>query len=94
MNLKLKTLTAAVFAALAMPTQAADLQPYSHKGQVLQRLSSFDNPEGAIFSADGKYVFISNAAEQGNVDKGFSWTPGRGVYLEARSAGRRHAEGR
>ena len=79
MNLHIKTLTAAVVAALAMTAaQAADLQPYSHKGQVLQRLSAFDNPEGAIFSADGKYVFISNAAEQGNPEKGFSWTRGAG----------------
>jgi len=79
MNLHIKTLTAAVLAALAVTAaQAADLQPYSHKGQILQRLGSFDNPEGAIFSADGKYVFISNAAEQGNPEKGFSWTRGAG----------------
>jgi DNA-binding beta-propeller fold protein YncE len=71
-------LCAAVLAALAASAQAADLQPYSHKGQVLQRLASFDNPEGAIFSADGKYVFVSNAAEQGNADKGFAWTHGGG----------------
>src|SRR5215207_54759 len=51
--------------------QAADLQPYPKKGKVIQRLKSFDNPEGAIFSADGKYVFISNAAELGMADKGF-----------------------
>ena len=56
MNWKLTTLTAAVLAALAMTgaQAAADLEPYRHKAQVLQRLSSFDNPEGAIFSADGK----------------------------------------
>ena len=69
----------AIFAAFtSTAAQAADLQPYSHKGQVLQRLATFDNPEGAIFSADGRHVFISNAAEQGNADKGFSWTSGAG----------------
>jgi hypothetical protein len=90
MNKKLKVLTAAILASLAVSAaQAADLQPYAHKGQVIQRLSSFDNPEGAIFSADGKYVFISNAAEQGNPDKGFAWTRGAGYVskLEVTSDG-------
>jgi hypothetical protein len=58
--------------------QAADLQPYPRKGEVVQRLGAFDNPEGAIFSADGKYVFISNAAERGDAEKGFAWTQGAG----------------
>jgi DNA-binding beta-propeller fold protein YncE len=40
----------------------------------LQVLEVFDNPEGAIFSADGKTVFISNSAELGMPDKGFHWT--------------------
>ena len=33
------------------------LQPYPVKGQVIQRLKAFDNPEGSIFSADGQFVF-------------------------------------
>lgn len=79
MNKKLNILSAAILAALAMGTaQAADLQPYAHKGRILQRLSVFDNPESAIFSADGKYVFVSNAAELGMPDKGFAWTNGAG----------------
>jgi hypothetical protein len=79
MNKKLNILTAAILAGLAIgAAQAADLQPYSHKGKVLQRLASFDNPEGAIFSEDGKYVFISNAAELGNPKIGFNWTNGAG----------------
>lgn len=53
---------------------AQGLDPYPVKGQVLQVLESFDNPEGAIFSADGKSVFISNSAELGMPDKGFHWT--------------------
>ena len=48
-------------------------EPYPVKGQVIQELKAFDNPEGAIFSEDGKYVFISNAAELGMPDKGFHW---------------------
>ncbi|MCC7549235.1 MAG: hypothetical protein IT532_15870 [Burkholderiales bacterium] len=63
--------------ALATAVQAAYAagpEPYAVKGEVIQRLNGFDNPEGAIFSADGKYVFISNAAELGMPDKGFFWT--------------------
>jgi hypothetical protein len=60
--------------------QAADLQPYPKKGQVIQRLNAFDNPEGSIFTADGKYVFISNAAEIGMPDKGFHFT-NKGGYI-------------
>jgi hypothetical protein len=64
----------------ATVAQAAELQPYAKKGQVLQRLKAFDNPEGAIFSADGKSVFISNSAELGMPDKGFHWTH-KGGYI-------------
>jgi hypothetical protein len=56
---------------------------------VLQRLKAFDNPEGAIFSADGKYVFISNSAELGIPDKGFHWAHKAGYIskLEVQSDG-------
>jgi len=57
---------------------AADLQPYAHKGKVLQTLKAFDNPEGAIFSEDGRYVFVSNAAELGMPEKGFHFTHNAG----------------
>jgi DNA-binding beta-propeller fold protein YncE len=43
-------------------------------GRLLQELKSFDNPEAAIFSEDGRFVFISNSAELGMPDKGFHWT--------------------
>src|SRR5215831_8766143 len=71
--LRVKVAAAALIIGLTA-AEAADLQPYSKKGHVVQRLKAFDNPEGAIFSADGKYVFISNSAELGMPDKGFHWT--------------------
>jgi hypothetical protein len=70
---------AAVALAVASLTHAADpLQPYPVKGQVVQRLNAFDNPEGSIFSADGRFVFVSNSAELGMPDKGFHWTHNAG----------------
>ncbi len=58
-----------------LPLAFADsMEGYPVKGQVIQVLKSFDNPEGAIFSDDGKYVYISNSAELGMPDKGFHWT--------------------
>jgi len=59
---------------------AEPLPPYPVKGQVIQRLNAFDNPEGSIFSADGKFVFVSNSAELGMPDKGFHWTH-KGGYI-------------
>ena len=67
-------------ALLALSAGADELEPYPHKGQVIQRLKAFDNPEGSIFSADGKWVFISNSAELGMPDKGFHWTH-KGGYV-------------
>jgi hypothetical protein len=64
----------AMLVSMAYSVQAADLAPFPVKGEVIQRMTAFDNPEGAIFSADGKYVFISNSAELGMPDKGFHWT--------------------
>jgi len=43
--------------------QSADLTPYAKKGYVVQRLNAFDNPEGSIFSADGRLV--ASAAQEG-----------------------------
>jgi hypothetical protein len=59
---------------------AQGMDPYPVKGQVLQVLEAFDNPEGSIFSAHGKTVFISNSAELGMPDKGFHWTH-KGGYI-------------
>jgi hypothetical protein len=63
-----------VLAAAGLAQATEPLQPYPVKGQVIQRLNAFDNPEGSIFSADGQFVFISNAGELGMPDKGFHWT--------------------
>lgn len=71
---------ATAFGVAASSTYAQGIEPYPVKGQVLQVLESFDNPEGAIFSADGKSVFISNSAELGMPDKGFHWTH-KGGYI-------------
>jgi len=77
MKLRTKTTFALALAGslcAAVSYGADELQPYPVKGQVIQVLNAFDNPEGAIFSADGKYVLISNAAELGMKDKGFHFT--------------------
>jgi hypothetical protein len=63
-----------------------ELAPYPIKGQVIQTLSNFDNPEGVIFSLDERFVFVSNAAEQGMKDKGFGFTVGAG-YISKLSFG-------
>src|SRR5215467_9958140 len=47
---------------------------YAKSGKLIQELKAFDNPESAIFSEDGRFVFGSNAAELGMPDKGFAWT--------------------
>jgi hypothetical protein len=61
-------------AAAGVAQAAESLQPYPVKGHVIQRLNAFDNPEGSIFSADGRFMFVSNSAELGMPDKGFHWT--------------------
>jgi hypothetical protein len=76
--LKLSILLPLALAPVTALCQSQSLPVYPEKAQVVQRLNAFDNPEGAIFSADGKHVFISNAAELGNPDKGFHWTRGQG----------------
>ncbi|MEE9148270.1 MAG: hypothetical protein V3U27_12815 [Candidatus Tectomicrobia bacterium] len=47
---------------------------------ITQVLKAFDNPEGAIFSADGHFVFVSNAAELGaeRSPEGFAWAANEG----------------
>lgn len=77
MNIKkiVSTLPLLLAGVIAVTIASADgLDPYPVRGQVIQRLNAFDNPEGSIFSADGRYVFVSNSAELGMPDKGFHWT--------------------
>jgi hypothetical protein len=54
----------------------ADVHPAP--ATILQVLKAFDNPEGALFSADGQSVFVSNAAEIGDRGENFGWTEGEG----------------
>jgi len=56
--------------------QAEDAFPVP--ATVMQVLPAFDNPEGAIFSADGQSVFVSNAAEIGDRGESFGWAEGEG----------------
>jgi hypothetical protein len=67
-------LVALTLGAQEQPKGAPVPPPHSVSGQLLQELKAFDNPEGAIFSADGRFVFISSSAELGMPSKGFHWT--------------------
>jgi len=64
--------------------QNPDLPPYPKQGVIIQRLKAFDNPEGSIFSADGRYVFIANSAELGMPKVGFHWTHNAGYISKLR----------
>jgi hypothetical protein len=50
---------------------------YPTPAAILQVLKAFDNPEGAIFSADGSHVFISSSAEIGDRGPNFGWRRAR-----------------
>ena len=57
---------------------------------IKQVIASFDNLEGAIFSADGRFVFITNAAELGPArSDGFGWGEGEAYIskLEVQASG-------
>ncbi len=58
--------------------QAEAQEAFPIPAAVIQVIAAFDNPEGAIFSADGDAVFISNAAEIGDRGAGLGWTKGEG----------------
>ena len=75
------TLAALVVCAVADDRSiAAEIHGGVHPSPavILQVLKEFDNPEGAIFSADGSHVYISNAAEGGNLSEKFGWVEGAG----------------
>ena len=69
-------LSLAVF--LVYPGIANAIPTYPVKGKVVNVLGVFDNPEGALFSMDGKYLFISNSGLHGYPDKPFGWVEGGG----------------
>ncbi len=72
-------LTALAVASAAGAAGAQDqLSAHPVAANVLQVISAFDNPESAIFSADGAHVFIGNAAEIGDRAENFGWTEGEG----------------
>lgn len=77
-SLVVVSLLATSIASAPTVLYAAEMAPYPVEGNVIQRLKAFDNPEAAIFSADGKYVLVSNAAELGMPDKGFFWAENAG----------------
>lgn len=72
------------------PQKGAPKPPAYHlRGRALQTLRSFDNPEGTIFSEDGRWAFVSSSAELGMPDKGFHWTEKAGFIskLEVQADG-------
>jgi hypothetical protein len=81
-----------LFAALAVApvisnaATSAGLPPYPIVGHVIQELHEFDNPEGSLFSADGRFLYVSSSAELGSPSKGFHWIRGRG-YISKLSVG-------
>lgn len=54
---------------------------------ILQVIKEFDNPEGAIFSADGSHVFVSNSVEAGDLSKDFGWVEGAGYISKLKVKG-------
>ena len=60
---------------------AQDIHSGTHPAEAVikQVIKGFDNPEAAIFSADGKFVFVANAAEIGSErSPDFGWAEGEG----------------
>jgi hypothetical protein len=76
-------LGATALSGVAQGQQATEGEPkqveaFPVAAEVVQVIKQFDNPEGALFSADGAHVFISNAAEIGDRGEQFGWTEGEG----------------
>jgi hypothetical protein len=61
---------------VAQAQQAAPVEKFPVAAEVVQVIKQFDNPEGSIFTQDGRHVFISNAAEIGDRGQQFGWTEG------------------
>jgi len=93
-NLKQCWVVAIAFASVVVagnPVVAAEIHDGIHSSAavILQVLKEFDNPEGAIFSIDGRHVFVSNAAEAGDLSEKFAWVEGGGYIskLEVKANG-------
>lgn len=93
-NLKQCSVAAIAFASVVVagnPVVAAEIHDRVHPSAavILQVLKEFDNPEGAIFSVDGTHVFVSNAAEAGDLSENFDWVEGAGYVskLEVKANG-------
>jgi hypothetical protein len=67
-----------VLCLMASPVCVGAIPDYPVKGKVVNVLACFDNPEGALFSMDGDYLFISNSALHGDANKPFGWVEGAG----------------
>lgn len=93
MKIHLKVAGLAAFAIAQVWTFAwAEVHSGVHPAEavIVQVLKAFDNPEAALFSADGRFVFISNSAEIGsNRADGFGFAEGEGYIskLEVQPSG-------
>ena len=70
-----------IICSLVLLGQAFATEPitaYPIKGEVVNELHMFDNPEAVIFSLDGQYLFVANTAVHANPDKPFGFTEGAG----------------
>ncbi len=72
------TLLLSIGVLLGAALAAGELPAYPVKGQVVNELHLFDNPEAVIFSLDGRYLFVANTAVHGNAKKPFGFTEGAG----------------
>jgi hypothetical protein len=71
-------LTGMAQAQQATPREAKQVEAFPVAAEVVEVIRQFDNPEGAVFSQDGRHVFVSNAAEIGDRGQQFGWTEGEG----------------
>ena len=79
------------FTTSGNPADSAEIHAGVHPvpAVILQVIKAFDNPEAAIFSADGNHVYVSNAAEAGDLSEGFGWVEDAGYIskLEVKDNG-------
>jgi sugar lactone lactonase YvrE len=85
-------MAAAALGLVAAGTAAAGPHARVHPvpAVAIQVIAAFDNPEAVIFSADGRWLFVSNSAELGDRSGGLSFGAGEGYIskLEVLPSGR------